>query len=161
MSGIPLDLSGADTSGLEPVPSGKYPVDVFEAEVGETAGNPGAKLPKGTPMLKVHFRIPDDHEYKNRRFFGNYPIEFPEDYDKDKVAKMKGNLVNLIISLGYDKAEVEKGKFKLDPDDLVGRSCTAIVGIQPSRDDPDEKVNVLKGVKPIDALNTAAPTDLL
>lgn len=150
MSGFALDLSGADTKGIEPVPSGPYDVTVYEATIGETSGK--GKLPGGTPMLKVQFAIPEDAEdYKNRRFFGNYPLKFPDDYDKSKVAKMQGNLVKLLEALGYSKDEVMKKSFKLDPDDLVGRSCVVVVGIDKAQDWTEETPNmqnVLKGVKP-------------
>lgn len=141
-----LDLSGADTSGFAPLDPGVYPAVVHEAEMTETKGGPQAKMPEGTPMLKVQFRITDPDD--NHRAFGNYPIPGP-DYDKDKAAKLKGNLVNMLVALGYDEKKITSGKFDLDVDDLVGRECDVVLNVKPDHNDPTEKVQNLRGVKPL------------
>jgi hypothetical protein len=71
----PLDLSDADTSGIEPIPSGtELKAEVFQFEP-TSIKNEGGKMEVGTPGFKVQARIINDGEgsqYYNRRVFNNY-----------------------------------------------------------------------------------------
>jgi hypothetical protein len=154
-----LDLTGADTTGIAPMPSGKYPVSVYEASMTETKGREGAKLPAGTPMLKIQWSVLAPEEYSNRYLFSNFPTEFPADYDKGKVAKMKGNLVNFLVAVGYEEKDVMSGKYKLDLDDLHGREATAVVSI--GKDHLGEPNNELRGLKPAGEAGDSSSSDVL
>ena len=151
-----LDLSGADDSAFDPIPSGAYPAVVFEAAMTETKGGPEAKLPAGTPMLKVQFKITHE-DYDNRRAFTNYVFP-PEDYDQSKAAKLKGNLVRFLTALGYDRDKIVSGKFKLDVEELVGKECTVVLGQQEYN---GETTNNVKGVKPAGELVGGSGSGLL
>ena len=150
-----LDLSGADTKGFEPLSAGPWPAIVHAAEMVETSGGPNAKLPAGTPMLKVQFRCTDP-EYDTHRVFGNFPTVAPPEYDKTKASKMLGNLVNFLIGVGYDEKKVRSGNFTLEAEDLIGRECDIIVSVKPGYNDPTTKQNELRGVKPLGTATAAA-----
>jgi hypothetical protein len=146
-----LDLSGADTSGFEAMPSGRYRCSIFSAEMVETKGSEGSKLPAGTPMIKVqwqvHFNVtdPENAEYENRRLFSNYSI--PEK-DYENAAKLQGMLVRFLVAIGYEESEVTGKKFNLDVEDLVGREADVTVGQKPDYHDPETMTNDVKGVRP-------------
>ena len=151
----PLDLSGADTSGFDPMPSGRYHCSVYEATMKETKDSPTAKLPPGTPMIaiqwQVHSRVDnpsDDANYENRRLFSNYVIP-PKGYENE--AKLKGMLVRFLVALGVgDESEVTDKKFSLDLEDLVGREAEVTVGQQPAYGGAEgEMQNMVKGVRPV------------
>lgn len=145
-----LDLSGADLRGFDPIPAGVYDAVVFKAEMQETKGGPEAKLPAGTPKVNIQFKITDGGEgapFFNRRVFSSYVIP-PEDYDKDKAAKLKGMLVRFLVAVGYDEKKVQSGKFSLDMDDLTGRDCRVVVALKPKYGGAEgEMDNEVKGVK--------------
>lgn len=151
-----LDLSGADLKGFDPVPSGVYAATVYDAEWKETKGGENAKLPAGTAMLSVQFKIDDvtidGTEYKNRRVFGQYPLPGADaiaaGYDADKADKLKGSFVKMLVAIGYDEKKVMGGKFNLDIEDMKGRECTVVVGRQEYPPNSGEFNNTLKGVKP-------------
>lgn len=162
MGGV-LDLSGADTSGFDAMPSGRYLASVFEAEMRETKGNPGAKLPAGVPMLYIQWKVEerlddpsDEANYDNRRQFSNFPI--PTDEQSENAAKLKGGLVRALVALGVgDEAEVTSKKFNLEVEDLIGRQAEILVGQQPSRDDADVMTNNVKGIKAVGSGAAATP----
>jgi len=153
-----LDLTGADTTQPEfvPLPAGSYDAVVFEAEWQETKG--GGKLPAGTPMLSIQYKITDERlEGKDRRAFDRYIIA-PAKVDGKKYehkAKMDGMLVRFLEAVGYSQNEVMTEGFDLDVDDLGGRECVVTLGIEsyPSNETGEDgepivkKRNVVKGVK--------------
>lgn len=132
----PLNLSDADTTGFEPIPSGtEVRAEVFEATTVSIEKEDG-KLPQGTPGVKIQAKILNEGEgsqYFNRRVFNNYWLP-GEGYDNDKAAKMKGMFVNFLIAIGYEKDEVMGGSFNLDLDDMQGREFILRVGVQPARE---------------------------
>ena len=143
-----LDLTGADTTGFDPLPSGAYNCTVFAAEMQETKGGPEAKLPEGTPKINVQFRI-SEGDYENRRLFNAYVIP-PADYVN--APKLKGMLVRFLEALGYDEKKITSGKFNLDVEDMIGRECVVVVGQKPKYNGAEgEMDNVVKGVKPAGA----------
>lgn len=150
MGGMALDLTGADTSGFAPIDAGTYDAVVFKAEMQETKGGPGSKLPAGTPKLNIQFKITEggeDGKFYNRRQFTSYTFP-PADYDKDKAAKMKGMLVRFLTAIGYDEKKVTGGKFNLDIEDLTGRECRIVVALKPKYQGAEgEMDNEVKGVK--------------
>ena len=156
-----LDLSGADTSGFDAIPSGRYFCSVFKAEMRETKGGENAKVPAGTPLINIQWQVhhpvgePENAEYENRRVFSSYVVP-PKEHDKEKAAKMKGMIVRLLVALGYEESEVTDKKFDLDLEDLVGRDADVTVGQRPSYNDPEVQENVVKGVRPAGSASPAS-----
>jgi hypothetical protein len=146
-----LDLSTADTSGFDPVPSGRYNVRIHEGSWSETKGktehNPDAKMPAGQPILKLQLRIQDE-PYVNRVVFDQFVFP-PNDYDKTKRDRMLGSFVRFLVAAGYDESEVKSKKFKLEGliEDLQGRELVASVGQTKDLVDPENMVNNVKGYK--------------
>jgi hypothetical protein len=144
MGGL-LDLSGADTSGGEfpAMPAGTYDAEVVEITMRQASGN--GKLPQGTPMLNVHFRITEDTEVEladgsiksveNRRVFRTYPIA-PEGYENK--AKMDGIIVGLFTALGDDQETVMSADFDFNPDDYKNRPCRVTLSRELRSDRPKD-----------------------
>ena len=94
--------------GFQPIPEGKYDATVFEVEqkVGQNSGK---------PYLNWQLKI-QGGEFDGRRVF------YMTSLSPGALWKLKANL----NALGYSKEQLE-GDFELDPTDLVGRECTAII----------------------------------
>lgn len=144
-----LDLSGADTSGFQPVPPNSYNATVFAIEMAETSG--GGKLPEGVPMVKVQFAIQDE-PYENRRVFTNYVLPTPDQHENS--ARFLGSFVNFLNALGVELPKT--GKF--DPAnlaDLEGKECVIRVAIGKTTEEYPDPQNVVKGVKPAGSPTTS------
>lgn len=142
-----LDLSGADTTGFDPIPAGTYAATVFKADMKETKGGENAKLPAGTKMINVQFRISDEEEYVNRRVFRQYVIA-PAKVDGKKYehkAMMDGMLARFFESIGYSMEEITSGNFNMDLGDFAGRECRVTLKIVTYN---GEQKNEVTGVKP-------------
>lgn len=121
-----LDLSNADLSGFEPLEPGRYNAEIFEIKWDTIKNADGqGKMPAGTPLLKVQFRLTDEG-VENRRVFSQY-VNPPKDYDKEKAAKMKGMIARFFIALGIDEDVVKSKDFDPDFDDLKGTPCVVQV----------------------------------
>lgn len=152
MSDLVLDLSQADAGGFEALPAGTYDCTVFSAEMTATKGNPGAKLPAGTPMIKVMFRVSEE-PYKNRRLFTQYVIA-PAKIDGQKNEKKSvsdGILASFLVAIGIPQEDVKSGKYVLDLPGMAGRACR--VGVKKeqkygTKPEDDEWDNTVTGVKP-------------
>jgi hypothetical protein len=159
MSNI-LDLSGADTSGFEPVPVGSYNATVYEVEASETTGT--GKLPAGVPMVKVQFAIQDE-PYVNRRVFNNFVL--PNASQHENSARFLGTFVNFLVGVGEDEAKIKKSGFKMENlKDLEGRECVIRVKIGKTTEEYPDPQNQLVGVKPAGSPTgggSAARSDLL
>jgi len=159
----PLNLAGADLKGFDAVDSGRYNAEIFEMKMDAVKNTSGTgKMPAGTPMVKVQFRLLSDSEGNpegilNRRVFSTYVIP-PKGYDEAKGSKLKGMLARLFIALGDPEEKVLNPKFNPDFDDYKGRPCVVSVGKEPKRDSqgnviPDEFNNPVRGVKPAGSLS--------
>lgn len=146
-----LDLSGADGKvGFEAIPAGKYEAHVHNAEYRTTSGQ--GKLPEGTPYLNVQIKV--DQEFakdgttkvQNRVVFGKLFVP-PSGYDQEKSMRMKNSMVNFLTSVGYEMSEIQSKKFRIDPDDLIGRQCVVVVN-RFKNDYTDEWDNNVQGFKP-------------
>lgn len=145
-----LDLSGADDSGFDPIDSGTYHAEVARAEMRETKN--AGKLPKGTPMIAVGFKITDE-QYENRWVWRNYIVAPAKVGSKayEHKAKMDGMLVRFLTDIGYDPDEVKSSSFAPDLEDFVGRTCRVVVGQRRRKDEATDEViveNEVKGTKP-------------
>jgi hypothetical protein len=140
-----LDLSGAQESSFEAIPSGTYRATVYEVTQKFTKGGPEAALPAGTPMLNVQFRIADG-DYENRRLFRSYVIA-PEKIKGKKYENKSvtdGILYGFLKAIGYDPDDIKSGAFQLDFADMAGRACRVKVG---QRVYQGETQNEVKDVK--------------
>ena len=149
----PLNLSDADTKGFDAFEAGRYNAEIFEMKMDAVKNASGqGKMPAGTPMVKVQFRITDEIEGStNRRVFSQYIIP-PADYDKDKAAKIKGMFVRFLTAVGEDEAKVKSAKYDPDFEDFIGRECVVVVSKEPKKDQNGNIVegeynNPVKGVK--------------
>lgn len=147
----PLNLGDADTSGFEPLEAGRYNAEVFEMKMDAVKNASGqGKMPAGTPMIKVQFKLTDEGVH-NRRVFSQYILP-PKDYDQAKAAKIKGMLVRFLTAIGEDETKVKSAKYAPDFEDFVGRECVVVVGKEPKKDQNGNVVegeynNPVKGVK--------------
>ena len=138
-----LDLSGADTSGFEPLPTGQYNCNVYEVEMTEVSGS--GKLPAGTPMVKVQFKVKDGEEHAGHPIWTNYPLP---DKNYENHAKTVGNFVNFLVALGEDKEKVKSKGFDTNKlDSLQGRECVVRVTKEEYPKDSGDFTNRVKGVK--------------
>jgi len=157
-----LNLSDADLSGFEPLDPGRYNAEVFEMSMDAVKNVDGTgKMPAGTPMVKIQFKLTDEGPLFNRRVFVTYVVP-PKDYDAGKAAKMKGMLARFFMALG-DSEETVRGKnFDPDFDDYIGRECVVVVGKEQKRTRDGDIIegefnNPVKGVKPAGSI-AGAPT---
>ena len=118
-----LDLSGADMTGFELLPSNTYDATVYAIEDVEVQAD-GGSLPQGTPGFKFQYRI-DGGEYDGRYVWSNY-WRAPDGHDKKSV--MDGIFAKTLQALGYGEKELTSGKFKFDREDVVSRECAVVVG---------------------------------
>lgn len=131
-----LDLSGADTTGFEPLPSRDYDATIALCEpTAASTGNQG---------VKVKFAITED-EFMGRVVYTNYWLQSKDD-DPAKLAKLLGMFTNFVAAVtGQEVDEVKKNGFSLENlADLIGKDCVVIVGPP----DKGQTWNNVKGVKP-------------
>jgi len=160
-----LNLSDADLSGFEPLEPGRYNAEVFEMTMDAVKNLSGeGKMPAGTPMVKIQFKLTDEN-VNNRRVFVTYVIP-PKDYDTGKAAKMKGMLARTFMALGDSEETVRNKNFDPDLNDYVGRECVVVVGKEQKRTRDGEPIegefnNPVKGVKPAGSVAGTASGGLL
>lgn len=152
-----LDLSGADTSGFDALESRTYDCELFESKWAETKGgdNPDGtpkKMPAGTPMLKLQFKVIEP-EHENRRLFDQFVIP-PNDYDAEKRAKMLGALTRFFVAMGMEESDVKNKKFNINDAlaDLQGQPVRVTVAKKQkygTRPEDKEYDNEVKGYKRI------------
>lgn len=167
----PLDLSDADTRGFVALDPGRYEAEVVEVKWDAVKNLSGrGKMPAGTPMLKVQFKvlnpiIDGETVEQDRRVFAQY-INPPNDYDKKKASVMKGMLVRFFTAIGEPEEKVVSNTYDPDFEDFQGRACVVTIGKEPKQDGAgniveDEYNNPVKGVKPAGSLTGVASTGLL
>ena len=146
-----LDLSGADTSGFEPMPSDTYAMELFDYKWEETKGSEGSKLPAGTPRLNIQLKCIDE-PYENRRAFDGFNFP-PADYDAEKKAQAEGFFVRFLVAMGIPEETVKKKKFDANEalSALVGEPVLVTLGLDTYKQGnrKGEEFNPVKGYKPI------------
>ena len=164
MSG-PLNLADADLSGFDPLEPGRYNAEIFEISWDAVKNTDGTgKMPAGTPMLKIQFRLTEEPNI-NRRVFVTY-VNPPKDYDQAKAAKMRGMIARFFIAIGFTEEEVRSGGFDPDFDELRERPCVVVLGKEPKRARTGEIIegefnNPVKGVKPAGSIVTSTASGAL
>jgi hypothetical protein len=153
--GLGLNLAGADLSGsdFEAIPSGTYHCAVQDVQMKETKGGENAKLPKGTPMINLQFRVMGG-EYDNRRVFRQLIIA-PEKVGNKKYehkAVMDRILGQFFKSLGYSEDEITSEGFDPEPEDIIGRELLVVVSQKQKYNAPEGVMdNEVKGFKALNA----------
>jgi hypothetical protein len=130
----------------------------------ETKGGPDAKLPAGTPMLNVQFRI-SEGEHENRRVFRSYVIapakikdpETGRNVNNENKKVTDGILYGFLKAVGFDPDELKSGDFNLDFDELSGRPVRVKVG---TREWNGQTQNDVKDVKADNGEPTTESDDL-
>lgn len=152
MSMGPLNLADADLKGFEAVDPGRYNAEVFEITMDAVKNASGqGKMPAGTPMIKVQFKLTDEG-VENKRAWVQYVIP-PADYDATKASKLKGMVARLFMAFGDSEETVLSGSFDPDFEDYIGRPCVVVLGKEQKRDGAGNAIdgeynNPVKGVKP-------------
>lgn len=152
MAGNLLNLSDADTRGFEALDADRYNAEVYEIKWDAVKNADGqGKMPAGTPMLKIQFKITDE-AVNNRRAFVTY-VNPPKDYDKEKASKMRGMIARFFMALGIPEETVKNKDFDPDFDDLIGTACVIQLGKEQKKDRGGNLIegefnNPVKGVKP-------------
>lgn len=154
----PLNLADADTRGFEALDPGRYNAVIHEMTMDAVKNVSGqGKMPAGTPMIKVQFRITDDiNGSTNRRVFSQFIIP-PKDYAEGPSQKMKGMLVRFLVALGEDESKVRAKNYSPDFEDFKAREIVVVLGKEPKKDQngnviEDEFNNPVKGYKPAGSL---------
>lgn len=147
-----LDLSGADTSGFDPIDPDRYQATVWDAEWLKTKPDSTGAYGPNWPYINVHFKIEaaklNGQEVGERRVFAKYFPTAPQGYDAQKAAKSQGSFVNFLVGLGFKEEDIKKPDFTIDFESWKGKPCVVVV----SRDaiagtDPPVYTNNVKGVK--------------
>lgn len=157
-----LDLSGADTSGFDPIDPDRYPATVWEANWEKTKPDSTGAYGPNWPYINVQFKVEgaklNGQEVGDRRVFAKYFPKAPQGYDAQKAAKSQGSFVNFLVGLGFKEEDIKKADFTLDFEAMKGKPCVVVV----SRDaiagtDPPVYTNNVKGVKAA-GTDTSAPS---
>lgn len=160
-----LDLGDADLKGFDPLEPGRYNAEVFAITLDAVKNTSGeGKMPAGTPMIKVQFKLTDDG-VNNRRVFTQFVVP-PNDYDKTKAQKMKGMIARFFIALGDTEEAVRAKGFDPDFEDYIGRECVVVLGKDPKKNRDGTIVegewnNPVKGVKPAGSAGESTSGGLL
>lgn len=107
MPAFSVDFTNVQTLNMAPLPAGEYYVQVVACKPKTSSTGKG--------MLEWQYRVVEG-EYENRRVFQNTMMQ-PEN-----LWKLKQNL----IGLGFTEEDLG-GNIELNPDELIGLECFAIV----------------------------------
>jgi hypothetical protein len=141
-----LDLSGADTSGFDPVDAGKYDAVVWEAEWKKTKPDSNGAYGPNWPYISVQFKIEgriNGQSVGDRRVFASYFPSTPQGYDAQKAAKSQGSFVNFLVGLGFKEEDIKKTDFTIDFESWKGKPCAVVLSVNSEYNN-----NTVKGVKP-------------
>jgi len=131
MPKLKLDLRGVK-AGSEPIPDGRYPVEVVDADI-----KTGKE--SGQPYLWLHLRVTEGEQENRRVFFQG---------------TLNSESQGLGITMGSINAlmgeDVTGKQFELDTDELVGLEADAIVVIEDPTEEGQDPRNRVKNLKPID-----------
>lgn len=154
MNSGPLNLSDADLKGFEALDAGRYDAEIFEIKWDATKGGENAKMPAGTPLMKVQCKvlnpvIKGEAIDQDRRVFTQF-VSPPKDYDKKKAATMKGMIARFLIASGDTEEMIRSPKFDPDFEDYKGRPIVVIlskVRKYNTKPEDDEWENKITGFK--------------
>lgn len=166
-----LNLSDNEQRDFDAVPSGRYFAEVYECEERETG--PGGKLPEGTPMIWIHFKITgkvgeddgpnEESEWYNRRVFRNMIVP-PETLDGKPYKNYKmfnGQIVRFFLALGFSEDEVTAGDFEPELEDQQEKPLIIQVQKKKVKGTTDEFNNEVTGFRRTDEVETTTSGGLL
>lgn len=139
----PLNLADADIEGFAPLDAGRYDAEVFEIKMDATKNE--GKMPIGTPMIKIQFKLTGEG-VENRRVFTQFVVP-PNNYDKKKAATMKGMIARFFMALGDTEETVRSKNFNPDFQDYLGRPCVVTLSKEEYPAGSGEFQNRVKGIK--------------
>lgn len=151
----PLNLADADIKGFDALDAGRYNAEIFEIKWDATKGGEDAKMPKGTPLMKVQLKvlnpkIDDVPIEQDRRVFTQF-VNPPKDYDKKKSATMKGMIARFFMAAGDTEEQVRSKNFEPDFEDYKGRPVVVVLNKQRkygTKPEDNEWENKVTGIKP-------------
>lgn len=150
-----LDLSGADTTGFDPVDGGRYDAEVWEMEWQKTKPDATGAYGPNWPYINVQFKIEgrvNKESVGDRRVFAKFFPKAPDGYDPKKAAKSQGTFVNFLVALGYKEEDIKTASFQLpDFESLKAKPLVIVVSKDPNKDDQGNLVgyfNNVNGFKP-------------
>lgn len=163
--GLGLNLAGADLDGsdFDAIPSDHYHCSVFKMDMKETKDKEENKLPGGTPMINIQFKV-EGGDYNNRRVFrqliiapakiGNKPYEH-----KNMMDRILGQFFKCV---GFSDEEIKSGDFDPSFEDIIGKELIVVVGQKQKHLAPEGVMdNVVKGFKPLDSAAAGSGGTLL
>lgn len=111
---IPESALQQTQTSYEPLPKGKYNVNIFDVQADTVKSGENA----GKPRWKVQLKVADG-DYENRRIFTLIPLYVAGDFWKTQ---------SFFEALGYD---LKSGKFEVPAiNDLLGKSVVARVTVR-------------------------------
>jgi hypothetical protein len=150
-----LDLSGADTSGFDPVDSGRYNVRIHKIEMSATKN--AGKNPAGTPMVKMQLKIADGPS-EGRIVFDQFVLPDP---NAENAKATLGFFVRMLVAFGMSEEKVKSKGFNLTQlQDLVSKEAVATVAFVAANEKYDAS-NSVKGYKPAGSLEGTSGSGLL
>lgn len=160
-----LNLAGADlTAGdFEPIPTSWYPAYIVKIEDKFTKGGDDAKLPAGTPMLNIHFKLTEDTEYPGRYQFRQLVLPPAKINGKayEHYKSMMGQVAKFFICAGEPPEVVMSGDFDIsDRERFIGREIGIKVKLYNNtwKGEMDNKVEGFKLATELSSPETAGIT---
>jgi hypothetical protein len=131
-----VNFADVEAPSFELAPKGWYHCVISDTEMRETSST--SKKYPNVPMLNVEFTV-SDGPYENRKFWRNYILH----------ANLMGFFKQLLLSVGYEEAEIDDEDFDLDEEDLHDRQIDVKVRIRKATDQYDAS-NDVQQVAPYD-----------
>ncbi len=131
---------GDAKEGFDPLPAGKYLVEVTDSEEVETGPDSKTTREYGPqPMIKLELQCQEE-EYEGRRLWTNLVFS-PKSLGMSKAA---------LRALNYKVEELESADLVIDADELVGLRALAVV-TQGKNPKTQEDNNSVKRLLPLDS----------
>lgn len=105
-----VDFTDVEISVFDPVPGGRYLVNVTEAEIREGQES-------GVPYLALTLNVIDG-DYEGRKLWDNMS------FSPKALWKLKG----FLLASGYEEDDVA-GEFEVDPDEFLEAEYDVVVGV--------------------------------
>lgn len=119
---VTLNFAGVpDQKSFEPIPAGKYILQLVEYKEGEVTGENSKN--KGATKYDFTYEVTDNdvEEYNGRKLFDNVTL----------VENSLWRLKAMLKAFGLDIPE--EGEFEFDFDELIGENLEASVRVSPAR----------------------------
>lgn len=118
--------------GMEPIPAGRYPIEVVDADIREGKDSK-------QPYLWLHMKVVEGEQEKRRLFYQGTLNQDSEGL---------GITFASINALFGEDLTGSEDMYELDTDDLIGLDAVAVVDIEPNLDGEDRnRVKYLRGLE--------------